>query len=256
MLGKNVAVIGAGSIGAGWGNGKATAITFARSGAKVLCVDRNEAAAFETVELIRKEGGVAEALPADVTNTDSGSGIITHMQQVFDGLDVIHYNVGNSSKGGACETSDADWDEVFDINLTGALRITRAALPIMREQKSGVFIFVSSLAATYSGPYSYVSYEASKAALCRFSKSVARENAKYGIRSNTILPGVIDTPHVSAFVDGETEIDELNAARAALVPMQRQGTAWDIANAARFLASDDAEYITGVDLRVDGGLGC
>lgn len=255
LAGKRVAVIGAGSVGEGWGNGKATAVRFAQEGAKVLCVDMNQNAAQETAELIAAKGGSAAAFAADVTDPGAGDAILGAMQARWSGLDVLHFNVGISSVGGVVETDDADWNRIFDINLTSAMRLTRACLPPMREQGSGVFIYVSSLAATYSGPYSYVSYEASKAALCRMARSVAKENAPFGIRANTILPGVIDTPHVQKYVADGTDLQELQKKRAEMVPMARQGTAWDIANAALYLASDEAGFVTGVDLRVDGGLG-
>jgi NAD(P)-dependent dehydrogenase (short-subunit alcohol dehydrogenase family) len=124
----------------------------------------------------------------------------------------------------------------------------------MRAQGSGAIVYVSSLAAVYSAPYSYASYEVSKMALVRLAKSVAHENASFQVRCNVLLPGVIDTPHVTVFVDGDTDPEILAERRASMVPMGRQGTAWDVAQAALFLASDDASYITGVDLRVDGGL--
>lgn len=256
LAGKRIAVIGAGSIGDGWGNGKAAAVCFARQGASVLCVDCDALAAAVTADIILAEGGAAVTCAVDVTDADAGATIVAAMDRAFGGCDVLHFNVGISSKGGAIETSDAEWERVFDVNLTSALRLTRAVLPLMRAQGGGVLTYVSSLAAVLSGPYSYVSYEASKAALCRFSRSVARENAKHNIRSNTILPGVIETPHVMAFVDPDTDAGDLAKARAAMVPMGRQGTAWDIAHAAVFLASEEAAYITGIDMRVDGGLSC
>lgn len=254
LAGKRAAIIGAGSVGPGWGNGKATAVLFAREGASVLCVDRDAIAAEETATLIRAEGGVAEICVADVTDAQAGDWVMQAMQSHFGGIDILHYNVGISRLGGVLETINEDWDRVFDINLTGAMRLTRAVLPAMRVQKSGAFVFVSSLAAVFSAPYAYTSYEVSKAALVRFAKSVAHENAPHQIRANAILPGVIDTPHVTAFVDRETDPAELAARRAAMVPMGRQGTAWDVAHAALFLASDEAGYISGVDLRVDGAL--
>ncbi len=254
LAGKRAAIVGAGSIGEGWGNGKATAVLFARQGAKVLCVDRNEAAAAETADLIRREGGVAEILAADVTDADAGTTVLERSETLWGGLDILDYNVGISQQGGVFDTTDEEWERVFDINLTGAMRLTRAVLPAMRAQGGGSLIYVSSVAAVYSGPYSYASYEVSKMALVRLAKSVARENAAYQIRANALLPGVIDTPHVTAFVDSKTDPKELAAKRAATVPMGRQGTAWDIANAALFLASDDATYVSGVELRVDGAL--
>jgi NAD(P)-dependent dehydrogenase (short-subunit alcohol dehydrogenase family) len=254
LAGKRAAVIGAGSVSEGLGNGKAAALLFARHGARVLCVDRSEEAAQVTADLIRGEDGIAEVAVADVADPQAGDQVMAAMTDLWDGIDILDYNVGISRLGGVLETSDADWDTVFDINLTGAMRLTRAVLPAMRAQKSGALIYVSSLAAVYSAPYSYVSYEVSKMALVRLAKSVARENAPYQIRANTILPGAIDTPHVYAFVDSEADPAELAARRAAMVPMGRQGTPWDVAHAALFLASDESAYVTGVALRVDGGL--
>ena len=254
LSGKRAAIIGAGSVGEGWGNGKAMAVLFAREGASVLCVDRDPDAAETTAALIRSEGGTAEVLDADVTNADAGDQVMARMDACWGGIDILDYNVGMSLSGGVLETDDASWDKVFDINLKGAMRMARAALPAMRAQRSGALVFVSSLAAVYSAPYSYVSYEVSKMALVRLAKSIAHENAAHQIRSNVILPGVIDTPHVMAFVDSDTDPQELADRRAAMVPMGRQGTAWDVANAALFLASDEAAYISGVELRVDGAL--
>lgn len=254
LAGKRAAIIGAGSVGEGWGNGKATAALFAREGASLLCVDRNHDAAEATAELIRSEGGTAEVLAADVTDPEAGTQVMARMEALWGGIDILDYNVGISQAGGVLDTDDEAWARVFDINLTGAMRMVRAVLPAMRAQKSGAIVFVSSLAAVYSAPYSYVSYEVSKMGLVRLARSVARENAPYQIRSNVLLPGVIDTPHVTAFVDGETDPATLAANRAAMVPMGRQGTAWDVARAALFLASEEAAYITGVELRVDGGL--
>lgn len=254
LAGKRAAIIGAGSVGEGWGNGKATATLFAREGAKVLCVDRSREAAEATAELIRGEGGTAETLMADVTDAQSGPQVMERMTALWGGIDILDYNVGISQAGGILETDDAAWARVFDINLTGAMRVTRAVLPAMRAQNAGSIVFVSSLAAVYSAPYSYVSYEVSKMALVRLAKSVARENAPYQVRANVLLPGVIDTPHVAAFVDSETDPETLAARRAAMVPMGRQGTAWDVARAALFFASDESAYVTGIEMRVDGGL--
>lgn len=254
LAGKRAAVIGAGSVGDGWGNGKATAALFAREGARVLCVDRSNEAAEATAALIHSEGGQADILVADVTDPRAGAQVMDRMDTLWGGIDILDYNVGISQPGGVLETSDAEWAQVFDINLTGAMRLTRAVLPAMRAQGGGSIVYVSSLAAVYSAPYSYASYEVSKMALVRLAKSVAHENAPYQVRCNVLLPGVIDTPHVTAFVDSATDPAVLAQQRAAMVPMGRQGSAWDVAHAALFFASDESCYITGVELRVDGGL--
>lgn len=254
LAGKRIAVVGAGSIGEGIGNGKATAMRFAEEGARVLCVDRDLEAAKATADAIAASGGTAAVLKLDVTDADAGTVLLGAMTEHFGGIDVLHFNVGVSQTGGVTEIEDDDWNRVFEINLTSAMRLTRAVIPSMRASGGGALTYVSSLAAVMSGPYAYTSYEVSKAALCRLSRSVARENAAHGIRANVILPGMIDTPHVTHFVDSDTDPATLAANRSAAVPMGRQGSALDVANAAVFLASEEAGYITGADLRVDGGL--
>jgi NAD(P)-dependent dehydrogenase (short-subunit alcohol dehydrogenase family) len=254
LAGKRAAVVGAGSVGPGLGIGKATALRFAQAGARVLCIDRDATAAAETAALIADAGGTARALALDVTDPDAGRALQAAAETAWGGLDILHYNVGISSLGGLIDSADADWERVFDVNLMAAVRLTRATLPAMRAQGAGAYSYVSSLVAVMSGPYSYPSYEASKAALGRFARSVARENAPHGIRANVILPGVIDTPHVRHFIDAETPPEALDRKRAALVPMGRQGTAWDVADAALYLASDEAAFVSGIELRVDGAM--
>ncbi|MBJ3777419.1 SDR family NAD(P)-dependent oxidoreductase [Acuticoccus mangrovi] len=255
LSGKRVVVFGAGSVGPGWGNGKAAAVVFAREGAKVVAVDVNEAAAKETVDIIVGEGGEAVAVAADVRREEDVARVVDLAETRFGGLDVVHYNVGVSRPGGVEETSLDDWSAVFAINVDAALLAARAALPAMRRAGGGAFVFISSVAAVASGGYAYVSYEASKAALNRLSQTIAVAHAAEGIRSNVIMPGLIDTPHVAAMIAGRaTAAQDLAARRAAAPPMKRQGSAFDVAHAAAFLASDAARYITGVALPVDGGL--
>lgn len=251
---KRVAVIGAGSVGPGWGNGKAAAVLYAREGAEVLAVDREAAAVQETVELIRKEGGRAQSFVGDMTDAETAGEAIRAAEAAFGGLDILHFNIGISTKGGVETTRFEDWQRVFSVNLDAALHVTQAALPVL-ERGGGAIVYVTSLAAHLSGPYSYAGYEASKAALSRFSRSVAAEYAGRGVRANTVVPGLIDTPHVQAHVADSADAEAVRAGRAAQVPMKRQGTAWDVAEAALFLASDAAGFITGIDLRVDGGMG-
>ena len=241
-------------MGPGLGNGKAAAILYAREGAQVLCVDLNQSAADETVSQIVEEGGNACAFVGDMSKEPNAAAFRSAMEDYCGGIDVLHFNIGISSKGGIAETELDDWNRVFAINLTSAMLTARAVLPLMKEQRSGALVFISTLAAVMAGPYAYASYEASKAALCRMSASIAAEYAPHGIRSNTVLPGLIDTPHVTQYIGPETDPEALAAARAKMVPMGRQGTAWDVARAAMFLVSDDAAFITGVDLRVDGGM--
>ena len=249
---KRVAVIGAGSIADGIGNGRAIAMLFAREGAQILAADCSADAAQNTVSRIEEEGGTAQAVTMDATCADDVMSLVQQAKTLWGGLDILVHVVGISVPGGVIETTPEDWDRVFDVNLRSAYLAARAAVPIMSAQGGGAIVFVSSLVAVYSGPYSYVAYEASKAGLNRLCKSVARAHAAQNIRANVIMPGMIDTPHVAEFIKNAQGSD--NKLRAAAVPMQRQGTAWEIADAALFLASDASSYITGVCLPVDGGL--
>lgn len=252
--GKRALVIGAGSIGVGMGNGKAAALAYAREGATVLAVDRNGDAAQETVDLITQAGGVAYVFAADMTDPEQVEATAKAAQEKLGGLDILHFNIGTSDPKGVQDTSLEDWRRVFSINIESAFMITKATLPMLEQDGGGSIVYISSLAAIRSGLYAYASYEASKAALCRFSLTVAMEYAARGIRSNVILPGTIETPHVEALIEPGTDREALARARAAMVPMRRQGSAWDIAETSVFLASDAAGYITGVELPIDGGL--
>ncbi|MEM8855169.1 MAG: SDR family NAD(P)-dependent oxidoreductase [Pseudomonadota bacterium] len=248
---KTVVVFGAGSVGPGWGNGKAAAVLYAREGGSVVCVDRSEVAASETVDMIAKEGGTATAVVADVTREDEVAAVFATVPAPH----VVHYNVGISRPGNVLDQSEEDWRDVFAINLDGAFNVAKRAIPLMRAQGGGAFVFISSVAAIRNGGYAYAAYEASKAALNRLSRTIAVAHAAEGIRSNVIMPGLIDTPHVTAMIAGRaTSADGLAERRAAAPPMKRQGSAFDVAEAAAFLVSDAAGYITGVELAVDGGL--
>ena len=251
-------VVGAGqSPGEGVGNGRATAITFAREGAKVLCVDHNFASAQETVAMIRESDGTAVAFQADVTLDAQLEAMVEDARGRWGRVDVLHNNVGVSISGGDAELLDlteAAFDRCVAINLRGTILACKHVIPIMRAQKSGAIVNISSMAALAS--YPYVAYKATKAALIAFTEQLAHQNARYGIRANVILPGLINTPMAV-----DTRAREFNKSRAqveaerdAQVSLRgKMGTAWDVANAALFLASDEANFITGVSLPVDGG---
>ena len=255
---KTAIVVGAGqSPGSGMGNGRATALRFAQEGARVMAVDRELALAEETAALVRKGGGDCFAFEADVTREAAMAAMIAAAKARWGRIDVLHYNVGVSLAGGdgpLAEITEAAFDNVIAINLRGAVMACKHAIPVMREQKSGAIVMISSLAALEN--YPNVAYKASKSAMIAFTKQVAIENAGYGIRANVILPGLMDTPmavDTRARKTGKTRA-EVAAMRDAHVPLRRKmGTAWDVANAALFLASDEAGFITGVDLLVDGG---
>jgi len=255
---KTAIVVGAGqSPGSGMGNGRATALRLAQEGAKVMAVDRTLALAEETAALVRQAGGDCFAFEADVTREAAMAAMIAAAKARWGRIDILHYNVGVSLAGGdgpLAEITEAAFDNVIAINLRGAVMACKHVLPVMREQKSGVILMISSLAALEN--YPNVAYKASKSAMIAFTKQVAIENAGHGIRANVILPGLMDTPmavDTRARKTGKSRA-EVAAMRDAHVPLRRKmGTAWDVANAALFLASDEANFITGVDLLVDGG---
>lgn len=258
VAGKTAVVIGAGQgPGEGMGNGRATALRFAQEGARVMAVDRDLASAEETASLVAKAGGDCIAVEADVTREVTLAAVMTAAQERWGRIDILHYNVGVSIAGGDApllDLTEDSFDRISAINLRGAIMACKHVIPIMRRQRSGAIIMISSLAALEK--YPFVAYKATKAAMIAFTRQVAIQNAEYGIRANAILPGLMDTPmavDTRARVSGKSRA-QVAAERDARVPLRRKmGTAWDVANAALFLASDEANFITGVALPVDGG---
>jgi NAD(P)-dependent dehydrogenase (short-subunit alcohol dehydrogenase family) len=255
---KAALVIGAGSIGPGWGNGKATAVAFAREGAKVFCVDVNPAAAEETVGIIRDEGGEAQAFRADVVKTADVAAMVAACRDAYGRIDVVDYNVGIAQVGGVVETSEDDWDRVHAVNLKGAFLTLKHVIPVMEAQGGGSIITISSIAAIRYTGVPYVTYYTSKAALSHLTRTTAAQYAPKQIRVNAILPGLMDTPMVAASglqqAYAKGDVEEMKRIRARQVPMGYGGTGWDVAAAAVFLASDESRYVTGIELVVDGGL--
>jgi NAD(P)-dependent dehydrogenase (short-subunit alcohol dehydrogenase family) len=251
-------VVGAGqSPGEGMGNGRATALTFAREGALVLCVDQNMTSAQETVELIGAQGGTAVAFKADVTQNAELAAMTADALARWGRIDILHNNVGVSLAGGDAELLDFT-EEALErcvaINLKSCIFAAKHVVPAMRQRMSGAIINISSMAAITT--YPYVAYKATKSAMIAFTEQLAYQNAQYGIRANVILPGLMNTPmavdtRAREFRKSRAEVE---AERDAKVPLRKKmGTAWDVANAALFLASDEANFITGVTLPVDGG---
>ncbi|MDY0241910.1 MAG: SDR family oxidoreductase [Rhodospirillaceae bacterium] len=252
-----VVIFGAGSVGPGWGNGKATAVAYAREGAKVIAVDYNRAAAEETATIIRGEGLVCEALVADVTKSDQVKKVIDDTMALFGRIDVLQNNVGATVMGGPVELSEADWQKQMDINLKSVFLTCKHTLPVMLAQGSGAIVNVSSLAALRYTGYPYIGYYAAKAGVNQFTVGLALQYAGQGIRVNAVVPGLMNTPLIFQQISGQyADKDAMVKARDAACPMGRMGTGWDVARASVFLASDEAQYITGVCLPVDGGLHC
>ncbi|MBV9660397.1 MAG: SDR family oxidoreductase [Acidimicrobiales bacterium] len=251
-------VVGAGQTpGETLGNGRATAILFAREGAQVLCVDRDLASAEETAQLITDAGGTARVARADVTDEEAVRAAVNTCVDAFGRIDILHNNVGISLAGGDAEITEIDvesFDRVIAVNLRGMVLACKHTLPLMREQRRGVILNISSVAAVVKFPY--VGYKTSKAAVVALTQQIAANEAKRGIRANAILPGLMNTPMAIAPRVAATgkSWDQVVAERDANVPLGRKmGTAWDVANAALFLASDEAGFITGAALPVDGG---
>ena len=255
LAGKTALVFGAGSAGEGWGNGKASAVAYARAGAKVVCVDIVEDLAKVTRDIIVGEGGSALALVADATKLAEVQHVVDTMMQAYGRIDILHNNVGITGNGGPVETSEDMWDRVMAVNIKSMFLTCKCVLPVMEAQTSGRIINISSLASIRWTGYAYCAYYASKGAVNQFTKSIAILYAAKGIRANCILPGLMDTPLIHQQISGfYKDPQEMIAARHAASPTGRMGDAWDVAHAAVFLASDEANYINGIELSVDGGM--
>ena len=256
LKGKVAIVTGAGSIGTGMGNGKATAIIFAREGARVMLVDLNLEAAGETKRIIDDEGGECVAFQADVSKADDCQRMIEKCIQTYGSIDILHNNVALGGPGGPVETSEAEWDRVMAVNLKSMFLTCKYALPYMEKRDSGSIINISSINAIRSSPYPTLAYSVSKAGVIAFTREVALQYAAKGIRVNAILPGLMKTPRIAYYYKSTSDgdVEELHRRRDAMSPTGKQGDAWDIAYAALFLASDEAKYITGTTLVVDGGI--
>ena len=250
-------VFGAGSCGPGWGNGKATAVLYAREGAKVIAIDKNLAAAEETRDIILREGNECIATEADVSLAGEVEAAVKRCMDTYGRIDILHNNVGIGELGGPVETSEESWDRVMDVNIKGMFLTCKYVLPIMEAQRSGVIVNISSMASLRWSGIPYIGYYASKAAVNQFTCAVAMQYAKRGIRANAILPGLMNTPMVIEPLKAlYPDVDAMIQQRDAACPTGKMGDAWDVAHASVFLASDEAKYITGVLLPVDGGVGC
>jgi len=256
LKGKIAIVMGGGQTpGETIGNGRASAILYAREGAKVLVVDRRLDSAEDTCQMITREGGTAAAFAADAIKSDDCQKMAEACVQRFGRIDILHNNVGiGDNDGGLNQLTEEAWDRILAVNMKSVIMPCKHVIPIMRGQGSGAILNISSIAAVCN--VGILAYKTSKAGVNAITNQLALSNAKYGIRVNCIMPGLMDTPMAIEGISkarGVTK-EKLRAERDAQVPLSaRMGTGWDIAHAALFLNSDEAKFITGVILPVDGG---
>ena len=245
---KVAIVTGAGSRAEGIGNGRAAAILFAREGAKVLLADVNRAAAVATLAMIEQEGGEAAVFEADVPSADHCRAMVEEAVRRWDRLDILDNNVGIGGRGTVVEVEEADWERIMRVNVTGMMLSSKYAIPAMLRSGGGAIVNISSITALRQ--HGLTAYSASKGAVIALTRAMAIDHAREGIRVNCIAPGPLYTPMV--YADGMSE--EMRELRRLAAPLGIEGTGWDVAHAALFLVSDEARYITGVVLPVDGGV--
>ena len=251
---KVVLLTGAGAAGPGWGNGKSSAVLYAREGAEVFAVDVNADAVEDTKAIIEGEGGVCATHIADVTDGAAVGGLVATCIERFERIDILHNNVGVFERGGPEDLSEEAWDRLMAINLKSMFLTCKEVIPHMLRRGGGAIVNISSIASRFWIGYPNLSYCASKGAVNAFTRQIAMQYAGQGIRCNAILPGSLDTSvtrTASREVYGDEE--ELIRRRAAANPMGRIGDGWDVAYAALYLASDESKYVTGAELTLDGG---
>ncbi len=254
---KVALVTGAGSIAPGWGNGKATAVLFAREGAKVFAVDKNPAAAEETQGLITDEGGISAAHQTDVTENEQVQAMIEACLETFGRIDILHNNVGGSVPGGPVDMPEEVWDQQIAYNLKSVFLTCKHVIPVMERQGGGAIVNVSSLAGLRHTGHYHAAYEAAKAGMMHFTRTLAVEYGPKNIRANTVVPGRVFTPLVEHRLAKQYRggnLENLIEERSRDIPMGRMGDAWDVAYAALYLASDEAKNTTGIEIVVDGGV--
>jgi NAD(P)-dependent dehydrogenase (short-subunit alcohol dehydrogenase family) len=255
--GKVAIVAGAGCVGPGWGNGRATAVIFAREGAKVFAIDRDAEAMRETVERVREAGGAIATHICDMTDNAAVAAMVAACVEMHGRIDVLVNNVGGSAAGGAAELSEDGWDRQLDYNLTTVFLACKHTLPVMVRHKGGAIVNTASTSGLRWTGSAQVGYAASKAGVIQFSRVTAVQYAKYGIRVNTVVPGQMHTPMVEARLAKQRaggDVGALLKQRVGRIPLGFMGDGRDTAHAALFLASDEARFITGTEIVVDGGM--
>lgn len=259
LEGKLALVAGAGCVADGMGNGRATAITFAREGATVICADIDAESAEDTAAMIRGEGLSATSVYLDITDEGGVARVVQDVVDEHGRIDVLDNNVGIASVGGVTNLDPDEWERVFRVNVTGAFNTMRHVIPHMVDAGGGSVVNISSVAGIRWSGVPYASYYASKAALNHLTRTTAAEFASRHVRINAVLPGLMRTPmvtNVAGLADAYSsdDVEEMMRTRDRQVPLGHMGDAWDVANAALYLASDRAKYVTGLELVVDGGL--
>jgi NAD(P)-dependent dehydrogenase (short-subunit alcohol dehydrogenase family) len=255
--GRVAIVIGAGSVGPGWGNGRATAVVFVREGAKVFAVDRNAESMLETVEKARQFGGEIMTHLCDATDTTAVAAMADACVKAFGRIDILVNVVGGSAAGGPVELSEDAWRSQLDYNLSTVFLACKHVLPVMVQRRSGAIVNISSTSGIRFSGSAQVGYAASKAGVIQFSRAVAVQYAAHGIRVNTVIPGQLHTPMVEARLARQRaggDVEALLKQRVARIPLGFAGDGRDTAHAALFLASDEARFITGTEIVVDGGM--
>ena len=254
---KIALITGAGCVGPGWGNGRAACVRFAEEGARIFAVDVRAEPMVETVERVRAAGGEIESHLCDVTRADAVAAMVEACLAAYGRIDILVNNVGGSAAGGAVELSESDFDGQVDFNLKSVFLTCKAILPVMERQGGGAIVNTASTSGLRWTGSPQVGYASSKAAVIQFGRVTAVEYAPKKIRVNTVVPGQMHTPMVEARLAGQRaggDVEALLRARRARIPLGFMGDGRDTANAALFLASDEARFITGTEIVVDGGM--
>lgn len=257
LAGKVAIVTGAGSVGPGWGNGRAVAVRFAEEGARVFAVDKNSDAMDETLAHIRNAGNEVTGYACDITDSVAVALMVAACRAAYGRIDILVNNVGGSQPGGPVEMSEETWDSQMDFNLKSLFLTCKHVLPLMEAQGSGAIVNTASTAGIRWTGAAAIAYAAAKAGVIQFSRSVAVQYARKGIRANTVIPGQLHTPMVETRLARQKaggDLDALLKQRLARIPLGFMGDGRDTANAALFLASDEARFITATEILVDGGM--
>ena len=257
LAGKVAIVTGAGCVGPGWGNGRAVAVLFAMAGARVFAVDKNLEAMEETLRRVREAGGEVTPYTCDVTDTAAVKAMVDACVEQYGRVDILVNNVGGSAAGGPVALSEDKWDAQVAFNLKSVYLTCKHVLPVMEAQGSGAIVNTASTSGIRWTGSAQVAYAACKAGVIQLSKVVAVEYAKMGVRVNTVVPGQLHTPMVEVRLAGQRsggDVDKLLESRLARIPLGFMGDGRDTAHAALFLASDEARFVTGTEVVVDGGM--